>query len=742
MKRSWVCLLFIVFFMSSFAVSNPFVLGNKRVTLITPTLFRLEYSFDSRFVDSQTMFAYDRTHLLKDFNIKFIQEKNKYIITTSSLKIEIINDNSPFGPANLKVFYNINGKEYTFNGRPNNNVNNLGGSISTLDRVNSFVQLDDGLLTKDGYYIIVDTGSDLINNGWFQKRPENHIQDWYCFVYGRDYKTAFKDLGKISGHVPMNRKYVHGIWYSRFYSYSSDDVKQIIAEYDTYDYPLDIMVLDMGWHTKDAKVGSGHGRGGNKGWTGYSWNKKIISNPKELVSFLHEKNVKLVLNDHPHDGIRPHEVMFSDFSESMGYDKYMPFDASNKKYMENFFKYAHGHSDSIGIDFWWLDWQQDYLYPKVKGSNMSHLQWLNKLYYENSKKYGNRGVSYSRWAGWGDHRYPVHFSGDSYSNWDVLSFQVYLTSSSGNSGCYYWIHDIGGHFSGDNAELFARWCQFGALSAALRVHSAAGNKIKDKRPWLWEDWAQASMKESYHLRSILMPYVYSSVWQTHMTMIPFMRCMYIDYPELKEAYEQKQQYMLGDLLLVAPITSEGKGKDRVASQKVWFPDKELWYDFFTGEKYNGGITKMISKNIYSFPLFVKGGYILPLQKYNSRPGTNIPVDLVLRVYSGKENDDNSYIMYEDDGISMDYEKGKYSITRLRYQKFKNEDLITIYPGEGYYDGMPESRTYTIEYGSEKKINMVEINGKRIKFEYDENRNLYIIRTKSVKNSEKVFVTIR
>lgn len=742
MRLSILNIFLFVFFLSVSAVgSNPIILGNKRLTLITPTLFRLEYSINGDFVDEPTMFAYDRSCLLNNFNIDIIEDGSKYIVTTSSLRIEMLNDNSPFGQSNFKVFYKNDGREVSFTGLPNINKNNLGGAISTLDGVTSHVALNDGLLTTDGYYIIVDSGTDLLNNGWFKRRSDNHIQDWYCFVYGKDYKTAFKDLGVISGHVPLTRKYIHGVWYSRFWEYTSNDIKQLVTEFNENDYPLDIMVIDMDWHTKNAKVGSGHGRGKTPGWTGYTWNKKLIPDPEELIAYLHKENIKVSLNDHPHDGIRPHEIMYKDFMKSMDKESYILFDAGNKKYMDNFFKYAHGYSDSIGIDFWWLDWQQDYLYPKVRGSEMSHLQWLNKLYYDKSLSQGLRGVSYSRWAGWGDHRYPVNFSGDAAANWDVLAFEVHLTASSGNSGCYYWIHDIGGFFSENNSELLTRWCQFGAVSAALRTHSAKGKKVKDKRPWLWDDWAENSMKKSYHLRSVLMPYIYTSVWQTHKTMVPFTRCMYIDYPDLKQAYEQPQQYMLGDLLLTAPITSEGKGISKIASQKVWFPDNELWYDYFTGEKHEGGVTDTIYKDINSFPLFVKGGYVLPLQKYTPRPGTEIPSDIVLRVYNGKINDDNSYIMYEDDGISLDYQIGKFSTTCLRYQKSEDCDLITVYPVDGKYDGMPEYRNYTIEYCNQEGINKVLVNNKKTKFEYDRERNLYVIKIGSIKIREKVSVKI-
>lgn len=277
------------------------------------------------------------------------------------------------------------------------------------------------------------------------------------------------------------------------------------------------------------------------------------------------------LNDHPHDGIRPHEEMYAAFMADMGADPAHPllFDLGDRKYMETFFKHAHHASEDMGADFWWLDWQQNYLYPEVRGYRSTSLQWINELYYRQTERKGLRGAGYSRWAGWGDHRHPIQFSGDAQANWEMLAFEVKLTAASGNAGCYYWAHDIGGFRGDPNPELTVRWTQFGALSAALRVHSTRtrgstavrGSAESAKRP---------PMRRMYHMRSELMPYIYSSVWQTHSTMVPLNRPMYIDYGSDERAYENEQEFLFGDILLAAPIASpgEGAGQDSLAEGLV------------------------------------------------------------------------------------------------------------------------------------------------------------------------------
>lgn len=680
---------------------NPIVFGNNRITLITPTLFRLEYAENANFIDSQTMFAYnDRSkHLLQDFKVKKIGY-NRYEITTSALRMVYYCDNYPFGVQNFQAYYQINGKEKKFTIR-NIQKKNLGGAISTLDRVSHTLPLDEGLLSRDGWYIIDDAGNDLLINDWISRRPATHVQDLYCFVYGNNYRAALSSLGAVSGNVPMTRKYMHGIWYCRFWNYTSQEYLDLINEYKKYDFPLDNVVFDMDWHMQNATVGTGHGS--NRGWTGYTWNKKLIPDPVGLIKKIHDERITVSLNDHPHDGIRPHEESYKQFMSNMGANskdiaagKTILFDLGDSVYMKNFFKAAHGENEKKGVDFWWLDWQQDYLYKYIRGvSRTTSLSWVNKLYFDQSKRDGKRGAGYSRWSGFGNQRYPIYFSGDAVANWEVLSFEVNLTSTSGNAGCYFWAHDIGGFYGGNNPELYARWSQFGALSAALRVHSTKDAKL-DRRPWKWGDMALQSIRKSYHLRAQLMPYVYSSVWETHQTMVPLSRAMYIDYSDDECSFNNPQQFMFGDLLLVAPITSPGKGKRKIGSQKVWFPKGNLWYDFFNSNVYCGGMEKVITKDIDEFPLFVKGGYLLPMQSYTQRPATTPLFELILRSYPGEDGCDNTFYLYEDDGISQKYETGHYSLTGLNYRRSGNKIFISIIPSRTNYEEQVKERSYVLE----------------------------------------------
>ena len=169
---------------------NPMVFGKNRLSIITPTLLRLEYAVDGKFIDAPTLFAYDRASMLspESIDVKELGD-NCYEIKTPSLRIWYKNDGFPFSTSNLNVFYTHNGKEKKFTNRFITK-NNLGGPVETLDRVTAEIPMNDGILSKDGWYMIDDARGDLLVNDWIEPRDtKNHIQDQYCFIYGNDFKA-------------------------------------------------------------------------------------------------------------------------------------------------------------------------------------------------------------------------------------------------------------------------------------------------------------------------------------------------------------------------------------------------------------------------------------------------------------------------------------------------------------------------------------------------------------------------
>ena len=696
MNLSRFCLLF--FLCSLFprpcaASSNAVVAGNARFTIITASCIRLEYSPNGQFVDAPSLFAAHRI-------LRGVPARNPagVILDTGAIKLTYTPNGQPFSAANLRAVIKRGTQTVTWTpGLPN--PGNLGGTIRTLDGVRGPVDLGQGLLSRDGWFLLDDSATPLLTPTWVESRPAVAGRtDWYLFGYGDNYRAALKSLAAVGGPVPLPRKYTLGAWYSRYWPFSSGDYHQIVNEYGQHDFPLDNIVMDMDWH--------------RDGWTGWSWNRKLLPDAEALLPWFHSQGLHVTLNLHPSDGVGPQEDQYAAFMHGMGADpstkQTIPFDAADPKYMHTLFSDVFAPLEKDGVDFWWLDWQQ---YPNTRSvPELTNLFWLNTLLFDHTAQGGQRGVSFSRWAGWGDHRHPIHFSGDADTGFPMLAFEVPFTATAGNVGCFFWSHDIGGHMGGRNEESYARWVQFGAVSPVLRSHSTRDAQT-DRRPWNYPPWAENSMRVSFHLRDQLFPYIYTSAAQASRETVPLDRPLYFDYPQDENAYHNGQEFLLGDNLLAAPIVSAGVGPGRVGTQTVWFPPRDTWYNLFTGEKFAGDTNALVAADINEFPFYAKGGVPVPMQPYTPRMATTPLTTLRVRCYPGPDGVTGHSTLYEDDGVSTGYKRGQFAVTPLSYTRRGNVITVTVGAAQGRYASQPARRNILVELPNTARGTKVTVNGK-------------------------------
>lgn len=689
--------------------------GNARFTVMTDGVIRMEYAENGAFVDGETLFA--KRDAIWDASVT---DGDVLKIETDSVTLYYCG--GEFSADTLYADIHVDG----FSARwhyGDVNKENLGGTLHTLDGVDGFRDLPDGLLARDGWYVIDDTSTPYFENGWITNRPAEHKIDKYLFAYGRNYKSALADLAAVSGKMEMPRKYFFGSWYSRWWPYTADEFRGIVDDYEKNDFPLDILVMDMDWHYQDwgheegepkYEYGYGHA-GGNLGWTGYTWNRRLIPDPDGIIKDFADRGVSVTLNDHPCDGIRDADEVYDRFMANLdraGYTECVPtieekqndrerayaekgirnyrFNAGSREYMDAFFDATNHEMEDKGAAFRWLDWQQDYLYPTVHGmDNLTHLKWLNHLYYENSKKGGKRGMSFSRWGGFGDHKHPAYFSGDTHTNWNTLAFEVQMTVSAGNVGCFWWSHDIGGFMDfvpGGQGEVYARWVQFGAVSPALRVHMC-GVEGLDRRPWTWAEPYCSVMRDAYHLRSALMPYIYSEAKCASDFSVPLLRAMYYDFPEDEECYKHPGQYLFGEGLMTSPVCKP-VGDDGTAESEIYFPEG-TWYDWFTGEKYGDG-HYTVKNTLDTFPLFIRAGYPVVTQPYTQRMAKTPLTEPRIIICAGNSGVST---LFEDDGIS-DTDLGICRVTGISYDD--TDKTVTVTPYNVNYDDGITARDITVD----------------------------------------------
>jgi len=690
--------------------------GNARFTVLTPQMIRMEWSADGKFEDHASLVFINRKLPVPKFT-RAKEKRGWETIKTEKLALRYKPSKAEFTAQNLSVSFDLNGKQVVW--KPGiKDSGNLLGTTRTLDGVEGATSLEPGLVSRDGWVVVDDSERSLFDNSdwpWVLQRPAGKRQDWYFFGYGHDYKQALGDYSKVAGKIPLPPRFAFGTWWSRYWAYSDQEFEELVNDFHANNVPLDVLVIDMDWHItfdprwwKEQKDQAGE----RLGWTGYTWNRTLFPDPPAFLKWVHEQGLKTTLNMHPASGVQPHEEAYPEMARAMGIDpatkKYVPFDITDKKFAENYLKYLHRPLEKDGVDFFWLDWQQEH---KTKIPGLNPTWWLNYVHFTDKERQGERPLLFHRWGGLGNHRYQIGFSGDTVSVWKSLAFQPYFTATAANVGYAYWSHDIGGHMPGSvSPELYTRWIQFGMFSPILRTHTTK-NPEAERRIWAYPPQYAKVMRDAFVQRYALLPYIYSQARETYDSGVAFFRPLYYDYPEAPEAYEQKDEYIFGDNMIVAPVTSEMSVDSQLATQSVWLPPGE-WVEWSTGARLKGPAKLDRTFALSEIPVYVKAGSIVPMQPRMEHSDEK-PVDpLILTVFPGGSGETR---VYADAGNTRGYEQKEFTWTHVQQTSDASGVKLTVSPVEGAYPGMIEERAYEFRLFGVYPPKRVNVNGTELTF---------------------------
>lgn len=553
-------------------------------------------------------------------------------------------------------------------------------------------------------------------------------QDLYFLGHGHEYKKALKEFTLIAGPIPIPPRFSFGVFFSKYWPFNDVGVLDSVVEsFQKRTVPLDVVVIDMDWHKTFYSEKVKDQAGQPKGWTGFTWDKTLFPDPQQFISRLHSFGLKVTLNLHPASGVQKWEDSYEKVAKLMGIDpksgNYVPFRITNPKFAEVWLNDTLGLREAEGVDFWWLDWQQgeDWLAAKEDVHTVSPTLWLNYVFSTNPNKWHSetRPVILHRWGGFGNHRYPLGFSGDVVVSWKSLEYQPYFTAMAANVGYGYWSHDIGGNSNSTGAELYTRWVQWGAFSPVFRTHCTKNPNIH-RRIWMYDHYYANIMHHAITRRTELLPYVYTEVWRTHTSGLSLLRGLYFDFPEAQEAYKFSGQYMFGESLMVAPITSPINTITGLAIKQVWVPPGN-WIDLNTGTKLTGSKVMSGAYTLNEVPLFAPAGTVIPMSIYSGGrslllgQSQLLPTVLKLFVVPGAQL--GSGELYEDDGISVRYARGKFATSTFHYEYdegFKSVQF-TVDPQNGTFEGMLPQRSYKVEFFASWPAQSVSINGKEVQF---------------------------
>jgi len=406
-----------------------------------------------------------------------------------------------------------------------------------------------------------------------------------------------------------------------------------------------------------------------------------------------------------------------------------PYDPYNEKARDIYWDHLNRGLFSKGIDAWWTDStepdhldvkESDFDIPTGMGTYRSVVNAFplmsNRGIYEHQREVSSAKRIYllTRCAFAGQQRYAANtWSGDVVSTWNVLKKQIPTGLNFSLTGIPYWNTDIGGFFLNDYEggvsnkayqELYIRWFQYATFTPMQRSHGSGVNKeiynLGQKG-----DWSYDTEEKYINLRYALLPYMYSTGWQVTSNAGSFLRALFMDFNEDKKVHTINNQFMFGKAFLVAPVTdpmyvqsTENRWKNpkedfsTIKTQDVYLPKGTTWYDFWTGEKFNGGQTIKKEVPIDIIPLYVKAGSILPLGP-NVQYATEKKWDnLELRIYSGANGE---FTLYEDENDNYNYEKGVYSTIDIKWND--QTRTLTIEDRKGSFPGMLKNRKFSITF---------------------------------------------
>jgi alpha-glucosidase (family GH31 glycosyl hydrolase) len=525
------------------------------------------------------------------------------------------------------------------------------------------------------------------------------------FVFDAHDPTAFlKDYAAITGPAAMPPKWALGYMQSHRTLIDEDQMIGIVDTFRNKRIPVDAVIY----------LGTGFApRGWNKRQPSFEFNPDVFHrDPKEFFKDMHKRNVKVVVHMVPWDRDK-----LPTLQGSIPAKAGEPLDASHIQ------QYWQQHTDLVktGVDGFWPD-EGDWfnLFERIK---------RHQLYYQGQlsgkpnvrpwhlQRNGYPGIA--QWGGW-------VWSGDTESSWKTLEGQVAVGINYSLSIGPYWGSDIGGFYSNKEltGELYARWFQFASFCGSFRSH---GRTWRTRLPWGWglsymgpsEDRVppleselnnptiEPIAKKYDELRYQLMPYTYTLAWEARATGLPLMRAMWLHYPEDQTAKSLGTQYLWGRDLVISPVFEKG-----ATSWKTYLPKGE-WYDWWTNEKRSGGQTVSREVDLATMPIYVRAGAIIPFDPVRQYTAEEINEPTGLKIYSGA---DGEFALYEDDGISQDYLKGKGTWIQLKWNdKAKTLLLQPNVPKGG--TNLSIKKQFIVQLLPSGESKKIDYNGKaaRVKF---------------------------
>jgi alpha-glucosidase (family GH31 glycosyl hydrolase) len=751
---------------------NTILIGNTRLEFCTPEMFRVSKGKEGIFPENEpwmvTRYTWEPVTLTikeeKD-HIQVSTSNIKLIIHTSPLRIDVYTadgrllsaaadnqsdstgqrrqlqaDEHFFGFGERMDFLDQRGKKIQLNVGRGTGTPHAVGAYNVLAANYSPVPF---FMSTKGYGVFLhtaaastwDMGEQDPNSYSFQ--AADGALDYY-FIYGPRFTGILEQYTALTGRsplLPLSAMGLHvgtysgGTWGHEQLT-SAAYVVELARRFREMGIPVDILFLDSTWRL--------FGKNGGKGATSYEW-RETFHHPKEMFDSLYALHYSMVgvhMRSRLDNGTR---LRLLDTANQLGYT--YP-EGNRPGEFINFF-------DTTAVNWWW-----EHAAMRVAGigarffktdegsafgalANESNktgpsgpeIQRLHNLFpiayakaaYEKYASFNKmRGMNHTREGYAGIQRYPFIFAGDWPSEWQYFEPVIKAGLNIGLSGVGYWAHCMGGFEHPADPELYIRWCQFGMLSPVALLFGMDHPGYKE--PWNYGKEAETIFKQYDELRYSLLPYLYSTAREQYENGTPIMRALVLEYQDDERVYNITDQYLLGNSIMVCPVTQKG-----AATRVVYLP-KGKWTDYWTGKVYEGRKYLNVVTPLDKMPIFIKEGSIIPFQPVIQYTEQRQPENITLAVYPTANA---TFTLYADDGKSMQYQQGRYAVTHIRSEVNQQHIKIQIAAPVGNYQ--PGWKTFTLKvYTGEKPAT---VKAGQLKWYYNEaEKCVYIDKLPAAKTS--------
>lgn len=539
-----------------------------------------------------------------------------------------------------------------------------------------------GLFFDNTFHSYLNLGKE--SEDYFYYGAEDGNLDYYV-LGGERLVDLIRGYTYLTGRTPLPQLWTLGYQQSRWGYECAEDIREIAMRYRSLRIPCDVIHLDIDY-MQDFKV--------------FTWNEKEYGLKGKLCDELCSQGYKPVTIIDPGTKLEPGYFMY----EEGVANGYFATDTEGKVYVNevwpgeaNFPDFGRGE-----VREWWADHHKELLDMGVQGiwndmnepasfqgelppdvvfhdgdrkTNHAEMHnvyghYMDQATYTGVRRHtGKRPFVITRACYAGTQKYAVVWTGDNQSLWSHLQMLVPQLCNLGMSGFSFCGTDVGGFGADATPELLCRWVEAACFSPLFRNHAAKGTRRQE--PWQFDEQTLEINRKYITLRYQFLPYLYDLFYQGMETGLPVMRPLVLHYETDKNTHELNGQFLVGEQLLVAPVLEQG------ARHKLLYLPEGSWYDYWTGERLEGGQYLLREAELDVCPMYVKAGSIIPMYEPVQYVGEK-PYDKLILLVTPEAG---GYRHYQDNGTDYSYENGEYNL--YEFLKNENGELTTHLLNEGY-----------------------------------------------------------